>query len=101
MRELSVPLRCAIGLAVAAVVLWAVVVVLDQIFEVDADLLSVPLLLALAGVVVSAAVELVRHRNRWVRGIGVVMISGVVISALIVALLLWYAVALCGDGGCS
>ena len=95
------PLRCAIGFAVVAVVLWVVVVVLDQIFEVDVDLLSVPLLLALAGVVVSAAVELVRHRNRWVRGIGVVMISGVVISALIVALLLWYAAALCGDGGCS
>jgi hypothetical protein len=30
-----------------------------------------------------------------------VMISGVVISALCLALLIWYAAALCGDGGCS
>jgi hypothetical protein len=91
----------AVVFAALAAAVWVVGVSLSLIWDVEVDILSPVLGALILAVVVSAGVELNNHRNRWVRGVGVLMISGAVIAVLIVALIVWYASALCGSGGCS
>jgi len=97
---LSVPLRAAIAFGALAALTWLVLVTLDQAFDIDVDVLSPVLLLAMGAVVVSVGVELKDHRNKWIRAIGVLLIAAVAIAALLIALTIWFVAQLC-ENGCS
>jgi hypothetical protein len=99
--QLSTPLKAAIVFGAIAAVTWAVGVSLSVIWDVDSEVLVWPLSISMLGTVVSAAVELRRHRSKWVRGLGGLMIAGAIAAVLFVALVIWYASLYCGDGGCS
>jgi hypothetical protein len=101
LTQLSTPLKAAIVLGAIAAVTWAVAVSLSVIWDVDAGVLVWPLSVSMLGTVVAAAVELRRNRSKWVRGLGGLMIAGVVAAILFVALVIWYASLYCGDGGCN
>ena len=88
-------------LGAIAAVTWAVTVALGLIWDVDTEILVWPLSIAMLGTVVAAAVELRRNRSKWVRGLGGLMIAGVVAAVLFVALVIWYASLYCGESGCS
>ena len=81
--------------------MWVVGVSLGLIWDVEVDILSPVLGALMVGVVVSAGAELKTHGNRWVRGLGVLMIGGGIVVVLTVLLIVWYASALCGGGGCN
>ncbi len=83
--------------ALAAVV-WAMIVILDQLTDLDADFLPLVLGALMVGAVISAGVELLRNRSRWVRGLGAFLIAGAVIFVVLVLLLIWYVSLLCGNG---
>jgi hypothetical protein len=101
LTQLSKPLLAAVMTGALAAIVWAVVVALDQVWEVDVDVATPVLGALMLGVVVSAGIELRRNRSKWVRGLGTLLIAGVVAAVLFVALVIWYATALCGEGGCT
>jgi hypothetical protein len=100
-KQLSTPLIAAIAFGALAAVVWVVGVSLSLIWDVDVDILSPVLGALMLAVVISAGVELNNHRNKWVRGVGVLMISGAVITVLVVLAIIWFLSALCGNGGCN
>src|SRR3954470_6931101 len=95
------PLIAAIAFAALAAAVWVVGVSLSLIWDVEVDVLSPVLGALIVAAVVSAGAQLNNHRNRWVRGAGVLMITGGVLVVLGVLLIIWYASALCGSGECS
>jgi hypothetical protein len=101
LTQLSTPLKVAIVLGSIAAVSWAVTVSLSIFWDIDAEILVWPLSISMLGTVVAAAVELRRNRSKWVRGLGGLMIAGVVAAILFVAMVIWYASLYCGDGGCN
>jgi hypothetical protein len=100
-RELSKPLRAAIVFGVLAAIVWAVAFSLSVFWEVDVGWLTLVLGVLMVAVVISAGLELLRHRSRWLRGFGGLMIAGASLAVVFVLLLIWYVSALCGSGGCS
>jgi hypothetical protein len=98
--QLSGPLRAAIGFAVLAAVVWMVAVTLSWGFDVDVDILSLPLAGSMGAVIVCVGVELNRHEKMWIRVIGVLLVVAVVIAAILLLLTLWFLSELC-ENGCS
>src|SRR4051794_21770366 len=98
LTHLSRPLVAAIAFSALAAVVWAVAVALSLIWDVDVDIAGPVLGALIVAAVISAGVELRRHRTRWVRGVGALMITGALLVVAAVALIVWYASALCGVG---
>jgi hypothetical protein len=101
LRDLSKPLIAAIAFGALAAVLWAVIVSLGLIFDVDAGGLGPVLGLLMVAAVISGGVELTRNRNRWVRTAGATLITAAILLVVGVALVVGFAIAVCGGGACE
>ena len=98
LTHLSKPLLAAIALGTLAALTWVVGVSLSVFWDINVDELALVLGALVVGAVISVGVELNRSTNRWVRGIGVLLIVAAVGTVLAVLLILWYVSLLCGNG---
>ena len=98
LTQLSKPLIATIVLGALAAVVVVTGASLSVIWDVDTDVLSPVFGVLFAATVACAGAELVRSERKWVRAVGYLVVTAVVITVVLILLTLWFLSLLCRNG---